>query len=142
MFGAVELSDIAATVELDGKMLSGTESGHLLFWEGGLIKTLFGRPGGSPCHNGSVDVLLHDPGAFTGQVVRVCVNVHACLCVCVRVCVCVRARACVHVCVCLCVHVFSHAWDCSSRASVHDGQMHMLCACIDRYVHSSNRPSV
>lgn len=38
-FGNVELSDVAGFVELpDGKVLSTTESGHMLLWDGGLIK--------------------------------------------------------------------------------------------------------
>lgn len=43
-FGAVELSDVAAFVELpDGKVLSGSEAGDLLLWEGGLIKAVICR---------------------------------------------------------------------------------------------------
>lgn len=38
-FGGVELSDVLDFVELsDGKYVSTTESGHLLVWEGSLIK--------------------------------------------------------------------------------------------------------
>jgi hypothetical protein len=38
-FGNVELSDVAAFVEMpDGKVLSGAETGELLMWDGGLIK--------------------------------------------------------------------------------------------------------
>jgi hypothetical protein len=38
----VELSDIAAFVELpDGKVLTGTESGALLLWEGNFIRLLW-----------------------------------------------------------------------------------------------------
>jgi hypothetical protein len=45
-FGAVELSDVAAFVELpDGKVLSGSETGDLLLWEGGLIKAVICRLG-------------------------------------------------------------------------------------------------
>ncbi len=68
-FGNVELSDISAFVELpDGKVLSGTETGELLLWDGGLIKVVLVRPGKRPCHEGQV---------------RVCVCV--CVCVCVTV---------------------------------------------------------
>lgn len=43
-FGAVELSDMAVFVELpDGKVLSGSEAGDLLLWEGGLIKAVINR---------------------------------------------------------------------------------------------------
>ena len=60
-FGVVELSDVAAFLELpDGKVLSGSESGSLLLWDGGLIKALINRPGGLPCHKGAIEVLLHD----------------------------------------------------------------------------------
>lgn len=46
-FGALELSDIAAFVELpDGTVISGCESGALLLWDGGLVKTVILRPGG------------------------------------------------------------------------------------------------
>jgi len=38
-FGQVELSDISGYAELpDGKVLSGSEYGNLLLWEGALIK--------------------------------------------------------------------------------------------------------
>jgi hypothetical protein len=54
-FGAVELSDVSALVELpDGKVLSGSETGELLLWDGGLIKVVLQRPGKKPCHDGQV----------------------------------------------------------------------------------------
>ncbi|KAJ9527700.1 hypothetical protein QJQ45_025974 [Haematococcus lacustris] len=60
-FGNVELTDVGAFVELpDGKVLSSTETGELLLWDGGLIKVVLTRPGKRPCHDGQVDVLLHD----------------------------------------------------------------------------------
>ena len=60
-FGAVELSDVAAFLELpDGRMLSGSEGGSLLLWEDGLIKVVLSRPGGRPCHEGAIELLLHD----------------------------------------------------------------------------------
>eukprot|EP00879_Flechtneria_rotunda_P013428 GHRR01014020.1.p1 GENE.GHRR01014020.1~~GHRR01014020.1.p1 ORF type:complete len:509 (+),score=176.89 GHRR01014020.1:1264-2790(+) len=60
-FGALELSDVAAFVEMpDGKVLSGSESGALLIWDGGLIKAVLCRSGGAPCHAGAVQVLVHD----------------------------------------------------------------------------------
>jgi len=38
-FGRTEISDIEGYVELpDGKVLSGSEWGNMLLWEGGLIK--------------------------------------------------------------------------------------------------------
>ena len=54
-FGKVELSDIAAFVECpDGKVISGTENGSILLWEGNFIKCRFVRAGGEPCHDGEV----------------------------------------------------------------------------------------
>jgi WD40 repeat protein len=59
-FGKVELSDICAFVELpDGKVLSGSESGALLLWDGALIKVVLKREGHSTCHDGNVEVLYH-----------------------------------------------------------------------------------
>lgn len=59
-FGGLELSDIVAFAQLPGdKVLSGSESGHLLLWGGGLVQLRVGRPGGRPCHDGAVEVLLH-----------------------------------------------------------------------------------
>ena len=48
-FGNVELTDVVAFVEMpDGKVLSTTETGELLMWDGGLIKVR--RPhDSSPC---------------------------------------------------------------------------------------------
>jgi WD40 repeat protein len=54
-FGKVELSDVAAFVELpDGKVVSGTESGSLLLWEGNFIKARFVQSDGRLCHDGEV----------------------------------------------------------------------------------------
>ena len=54
-FGKIELSDIQAYVELpDGKVVSGTETGALLLWEGNFIKCRFVQPGGVPCHASEV----------------------------------------------------------------------------------------
>lgn len=54
-FGKAELSDIAAFVECpDGKVVSGTECGSLLLWEGNFIKCRFVRPGGESCHDGYI----------------------------------------------------------------------------------------
>ena len=51
----MELSDIAAFVECpDGKVISGTENGSILLWEGNFIKCRFVRSGGSPCHDGEI----------------------------------------------------------------------------------------
>lgn len=44
-------------------MISGTDSGSLLLWEGNFIKYRLVRPGGAPCHEGAVSsvLLLRDP---------------------------------------------------------------------------------
>ena len=58
-FGRIEISDISAYVELpDGKVLSGTEWGNLLLWDGGFIKVEISKKGKKYCHNvsGSVSV--------------------------------------------------------------------------------------
>lgn len=60
-FGKVELSDVAAFVEFpDGKVLSGTESGAILLWEGNFIKCRFVLGGGALCHRGEVNYLALD----------------------------------------------------------------------------------
>jgi WD40 repeat protein len=59
-FGKVELSDVCAFVELpDGKVLSGSESGQLLLWDGALIKVVLKRQGHPTCHDGNIEVLHH-----------------------------------------------------------------------------------
>eukprot|EP00760_Papus_ankaliazontas_P006881 PhM_4_TR13208/c0_g1_i1/m.53123 len=64
-FGRVDISDVVGHVNLpDGKVLSGSETGMLLLWEGNLIKCEIGRQGPGreserlPCHDGAVEVLL------------------------------------------------------------------------------------
>ncbi len=44
----------------DGKILSGSETGHLLMWEGGFIKAVIAKPAGAPCHGGAIEALLID----------------------------------------------------------------------------------
>uniref|UniRef100_A0A8D2LTQ5 Cilia- and flagella-associated protein 44 n=1 Tax=Varanus komodoensis TaxID=61221 RepID=A0A8D2LTQ5_VARKO len=62
-FGKTALTDIEGYVELpDGKVLSGSEWGNLLLWEGGLIKVELCRPGHKNCHNGPVNQLVLDEG--------------------------------------------------------------------------------
>lgn len=57
-FGRIEISDISAYVELpDGKVLSGTEWGNLLLWDGGFIKVEISKKGKKYCHN--VSMLYH-----------------------------------------------------------------------------------
>eukprot|EP01029_Cantina_marsupialis_P010013 TRINITY_DN2297_c1_g1_i1.p1 TRINITY_DN2297_c1_g1~~TRINITY_DN2297_c1_g1_i1.p1 ORF type:complete len:1707 (+),score=573.01 TRINITY_DN2297_c1_g1_i1:171-5291(+) len=58
-FGKVELSDIVGYAELpDGKVLSGSERGSLLLWEGNFIKTEIEREEGGFPHQGPVDCVL------------------------------------------------------------------------------------
>lgn len=61
-FGQVELSDICGYVELpDGKVLSGSEYGNLLLWEGALIKAVIVVDNEkNPCHKGSIECILID----------------------------------------------------------------------------------
>ncbi|XP_042312653.1 cilia- and flagella-associated protein 44 isoform X2 [Sceloporus undulatus] len=62
-FGKTALTDIEGYVELpDGKVLSGSEWGNMLLWEGGLIKVEICRPGRRNCHSGSINQLLLDEG--------------------------------------------------------------------------------
>ena len=57
-FGASELSDIAAFAQLpDGKVVSSTETGNLLLWDGGMIKCEISLKGGKPCHQGRIEVV-------------------------------------------------------------------------------------
>ncbi|XP_068037168.1 cilia- and flagella-associated protein 44 isoform X3 [Anomalospiza imberbis] len=62
-FGKTAVSDIMGFVELpDGKVVSGTEWGNLLLWEGGLIKVELCQVGHKPCHKGPVSQLVFDEG--------------------------------------------------------------------------------
>ncbi|KAM9388219.1 cilia- and flagella-associated protein 44 [Phaethornis superciliosus] len=62
-FGKTAVSDIIGYVELpDGKVVSGTEWGNLLLWEGGLIKVEICRAGHKPCHNGPISHLVLEEG--------------------------------------------------------------------------------
>ncbi|XP_038057956.1 cilia- and flagella-associated protein 44-like isoform X2 [Patiria miniata] len=62
-FGRTEISDIHGYVELpDGKVLSGSESGNMLLWEGGLIKVQIGRKNKKSCHNGNIEQFVMDEG--------------------------------------------------------------------------------
>ena len=60
-FGAIDLSDVCGFAELpDGKVVSGSDWGSLLLWEGNLIKCEVTRPNGVRCHDGSIEVCLQD----------------------------------------------------------------------------------
>ena len=66
-FGSVELSDVSAYAELpDGKVLSGSEEGTLLLWDGNFIKFEIRRPGNKLCHDGEIFVcaLRREQGKF------------------------------------------------------------------------------
>ncbi|KAH6585557.1 hypothetical protein BASA50_001166 [Batrachochytrium salamandrivorans] len=58
-FGETELSDISAFIQLpDGKVLSSTETGNMLLWDGGMIKCEIGLKGRRLCHQGRIEVIL------------------------------------------------------------------------------------
>ena len=60
-FGKVELSDICAVDEMpDGKVVSGTETGSLLLWEGNFIKCRFVQVGGKQCHEEKITYIELD----------------------------------------------------------------------------------
>lgn len=62
-FGVSELSDIGDFQYLpDGKIISGTDYGRLLVWEGDQIKCEISRKEGLPCHKGAVDAVLLEEG--------------------------------------------------------------------------------
>ena len=58
-FGKCELSDIRGYAELpDTQVLSGSEGGNLLMWEGNFIKTEVFRKGKKKCHDGDITVCV------------------------------------------------------------------------------------
>ncbi|XP_035267854.1 cilia- and flagella-associated protein 44 [Anguilla anguilla] len=62
-FGKTALTDIDGYVELpDGKVVSGSEWGNMLLWEGGLIKVEICRKRGRQCHAGSIQQFALDEG--------------------------------------------------------------------------------
>ncbi|XP_030059762.1 cilia- and flagella-associated protein 44 [Microcaecilia unicolor] len=62
-FGKTALTDIEGYVELpDGKVVSGSEWGNMLLWEGGLIKVEVCRKGKRSCHIGSINQFVLDEG--------------------------------------------------------------------------------
>ncbi|XP_071995060.1 cilia- and flagella-associated protein 44 isoform X2 [Engystomops pustulosus] len=62
-FGKTSLTDIEGYVALpDGKVISGSEWGDLLLWEGGLIKVEICRRGRRPCHQGPINQFVLDEG--------------------------------------------------------------------------------
>ncbi|KAM4046708.1 cilia- and flagella-associated protein 44 isoform 2-T2 [Anomaloglossus baeobatrachus] len=62
-FGKTALTDIEGYVALpDGKVISGSEWGNMLLWEGGLIKVEICRKGRKPCHIGPINQFVLDEG--------------------------------------------------------------------------------
>lgn len=62
-FGATELTDINAFAQLpDGKVLSSTETGNLLLWDGGIIKFELSAKGKKPCHIGRIEIVILTDG--------------------------------------------------------------------------------
>lgn len=54
-FGRTAISDVEAFVQLpDGRVLSGSEWGNILLWDGGLISLEICQSDGSNCHNGNI----------------------------------------------------------------------------------------
>lgn len=55
-FGQIELSDVTGFyIFPDGKVLSGSENGTLLLWEGNLIKVVISIDEKTPCHDGPIN---------------------------------------------------------------------------------------
>ncbi|XP_005674985.2 PREDICTED: cilia- and flagella-associated protein 44 [Capra hircus] len=62
-FGKTATTDIEGYMELpDGKVLSGSEWGNMLVWEGGHIKVELSRAAGKPCHQGPINQIMLDEG--------------------------------------------------------------------------------
>ena len=66
-FGALEMSNVSGYHELpDGKVLSGTEQGTLILWEGNLVKAhlVLDQESKMPLHNGMIEVILFEEDHF------------------------------------------------------------------------------
>lgn len=62
-FGKTEISDIEGYAELpDGKVLSGSEWGNMLLWDGGLIQTEICRKKNKSCHVNSIQQITLNEG--------------------------------------------------------------------------------
>ncbi|XP_051841259.1 cilia- and flagella-associated protein 44 isoform X1 [Antechinus flavipes] len=62
-FGKTAVTDIEGYVELpDGKVLTGSQWGNLLLWEGGLIKVELCRHARRTCHIGPINQIMIDEG--------------------------------------------------------------------------------
>jgi WD40 repeat protein len=57
-FGSVQLSDITGFyIFPDGKVITGSENGRLLLWEGNLIKAVLSINESQPCHTGVINTV-------------------------------------------------------------------------------------
>ncbi|XP_038658265.1 cilia- and flagella-associated protein 44 [Scyliorhinus canicula] len=75
-FGRTALTDIDGYVELpDGKVVSGSEWGNMLLWDGGLIKVELCRRDGKPCHHGPINQFVLDEGELITVGADGCVRV-------------------------------------------------------------------
>ncbi|XP_074652110.1 cilia- and flagella-associated protein 44-like isoform X2 [Tubulanus polymorphus] len=75
-FGRTEISDIEGYVELpDGKVLSGSEWGNMLLWDGGLIKVEISRKNHKPCHHGAIQQIVMDEGELMTVGIDGCIRV-------------------------------------------------------------------
>ena len=66
-FGALEMSNVSGYHELpDGKVLSGTEQGTMILWEGNLVKAhlVLDMDAKTPLHNGMIEVILFENDHF------------------------------------------------------------------------------
>ena len=66
-YGQLELSDVAGYHELpDGKVVSGTEYGTLILWEGNLVKAhlVLDRDAKTPLHTGGIETVLFEDEHF------------------------------------------------------------------------------
>ena len=62
-FGQLELSDVSSFYELpDGKVVSGTDYGTLIVWEGQFVKAhlLLNVENKTPLHKGIIEVIIQD----------------------------------------------------------------------------------
>jgi KipI family sensor histidine kinase inhibitor len=70
-FGKTEISDIEGYAELpDGKVLSCSEWGNMLLWDGGLIQTEICRRKNKACHSGPIHQITLDDGKLLNSVCK------------------------------------------------------------------------
>lgn len=66
-FGALEMSNVSGYAELpDGKVLSGTEQGNMILWEGNLVKAhlVLDQEMKTPLHKGMIEIILFEDDYF------------------------------------------------------------------------------